>query len=154
LTFAQRAVSLDEADTHCDGAAGYAYTIGNQHELGGLHHDRAVSLNPVDVRITSPRALWLTYTGRAHEALRSLDSDLSRDPFPPAWFWFTRGAAMSEVRRYREAIHTLSHLTSFCHWDYYYLAASYAHLGLMERARTCGSEIILARSNFRCDKWQ
>jgi adenylate cyclase len=148
LTFAQRALSLDEADAHCHGAAGYAYTIGNQHELAGLHHDRAVALNPMDVRITSPRALWLTYTGRADGALRSLDSDLSRDPFPPAWFWFTRGAAMFEARRYREAIQTLSHLTTFYHWDYYYLAASYAHLGLMEGARTYGAEIILARPNF------
>jgi adenylate cyclase len=148
LTFAQRALSLDEADAHRHGAAGYAYTIGNQHELAGLHHDRAVALNPMEVRITSPRVLWLTYTGRADEALRSLDSDLSRDPFPPAWFWLTRGAAMFEARRYREAIQTLSHLTTFYHWDYYYLAASYAHLGLMERACTYGAEIILARPNF------
>ena len=33
---------------------------------------RAVALNPTDVRITTPRALWLTYVGRADEALRSL----------------------------------------------------------------------------------
>jgi adenylate cyclase len=138
LTFAQRALSLDEADAHCHGAAGYAYTIGNQHDLAGLHHDRAIALNPMDVRITSPRALWLTYTGRADEALRSLDSDLLRDPFPPAWFWFTRGAAMFEARRYGEAIQTLRRLTTFYHWDHYYLAASYAHLGLMEQARTYG----------------
>jgi adenylate cyclase len=148
LTHARTALSLDEADAQSHGAAGYAYTIGNQHDLAGLHHERAVALNPMDVRITSPRALWLTYTGRADEALRSLDSDLSRDPFPPAWFWFTRGAAMFEARRYEEAVQTLSRLTTFYHWDYYYLAASYAHLGLVERAHACGAEIIRARPNF------
>ena len=32
--------------------------------------------------------------------------------------------------------------------DYYYLAASYAHLGLFEQARACGAEILRARTGF------
>ena len=109
---------------------------------------RAVALNPTDVRVTTPRALWLTYVGRADEALRSLDSDLLRDPFSVGSFWNVYGAAMFEARRYEEAVQAVSRLTTFCHWDYYYLAASYADLGKMERARAIGAEIIRGRPNF------
>ena len=152
LMLARRGLALDEADARCHSNAGYAYTIGNQHDLAGLHHDRALALNPTDVRVTAPRALWLTYTGRADEALRSLDSDLLRDPFPVGSFWFVYGAAMFEARRYEEAVQALSRLTTLYHWDYYYLAASYAHLGQMERARAMGAEIIRARPNFALDR--
>jgi TolB-like protein/Flp pilus assembly protein TadD len=148
LTLARRGLAFDDADARCHAIAGYVYTIAKQHDLAGLHHDRALELNPADVRVTVPRATWLTYTGRADEALRSLDSDLLREPFPAGAFWFVYGATMFEARRYEEAVQALSRLTTFCHWDYYYLAASYAHLGQMERARAIGAEIIRARPNF------
>jgi adenylate cyclase len=57
-TLAEQALSLDEADAWCHAALGFAYLIAGKHELAGLHLNRAVALNPVDVRITSQRALW------------------------------------------------------------------------------------------------
>ena len=80
--------------------------------------------------------------------MQSLDADLQRDPFPPAWFWDYRGIALFEARQYEEAIRALSHLPTIYHWDYYYLVASYAHLDRMERARSCAAEILRARPNF------
>ena len=103
----------------------------------------------MDLRITSKHAIWLTYTGRADEAVQSLERGLRRDPFPPAWYWDFRGIALFETRRYQEAIQALSRLTRLYRWDYYYLAASYAHLGLIERARACVAEILRASPGFR-----
>jgi adenylate cyclase len=60
LTLARRGLALDDADARCHAIAGYAYTIANQHDLAGLHHDRALELSPTDVRVTVPRATWLT----------------------------------------------------------------------------------------------
>jgi TolB-like protein/class 3 adenylate cyclase/Tfp pilus assembly protein PilF len=148
LMLAQTALLLDEADAWCHAALGYAYLIARQHDLAGIHLDRAVALNPMDVRITSKRALWLTYTGRPDEAARSLDADLRRDPFPPAWYWDFLGIALFEARRYEEAIQALSRLTKLYRWDYYYLAASYAHLGLLDRARASGAEILRLDPDF------
>lgn len=122
--------------------------IEGQHELAGIHLDRAVALNPTDTRITSVHALWLAFDGKEDEAVRCLDADLRRDPFPPTWFWNFRGIALFQARRYREAIEALSRLTDPYPWDYYFLAASYAHLGLVDRARACGAEILRARPAF------
>jgi TolB-like protein/Flp pilus assembly protein TadD len=148
LTLAQKALSLDEADAWSHSVMAFAYLFKGQHELAGIHLDRAVALNPMDVRITSTRALWLDFTGRGNEAVQSLDADLRRDPFPPAWFWNFRGIALFQARRYEEAIQALNRLTRVYPWDRYYLAASYAHLGLLKRARACGAEILQARPGF------
>jgi adenylate cyclase len=148
IALAHKAISLDEADALGHSILGHAYAIGGQLDHAGLHHTRAVSLNPMDVRITSARALWLAYNGRGDEAVRCLDADLQRDPFPPAWYWDFRGIALFASRRYEEAIEALSHLTKVYWFDNYYLAASYAHLGLIERARACAAEILRERPGF------
>jgi TolB-like protein/Tfp pilus assembly protein PilF len=148
IVLARKALSLDEADAWSHRAVGYAYMIGGQHELAGIHLDRAVALNPTDTRITSVHALWLAFGGKGDQAVRCLDADLRRDPFPPAWFWNFRGIALFQARRYREAIEGLSRLTNPYPWDYYFLAASYAHLGLIDQARACGAEILRARPGF------
>jgi TolB-like protein/Flp pilus assembly protein TadD len=148
VVLAQKAMSLDEADAWSHRALGFAYTFDGQHDLAGLHLDRGAALNPMDVRITSVRALWMAFAGKGDEAVRSLDSDLRRDPFPPAWLWDCRGAALFQARRYEEAIQAVNHLIRLYPHDYYYLAASYAHLGLLEQARACGAEILRARTGF------
>ncbi len=148
IMLARKALSLDEADALSHRAVGFAYIFGSQHDLAGLHLDRAVALNPMDVRITSMRALWLALTGKGDEAVQSLDADLRRDPFPPAWFWGVRGSALFQVRRYKEAIQALSRLSTVYPWDYYYFAACHAHLGLVDQARAYGAEILRARPGF------
>jgi TolB-like protein/Tfp pilus assembly protein PilF len=148
IVLARKALAFDEADAWSHRAIGYAYMIGGQHELAGIHLDRAVALNPTDTRITSVHALWRAFAGKGDEAARCLEADLRRDPFPPAWFWNFRGIALFQARRYREAIETLSRLTKPQPWDYYFLAASYAHLGLIDQAHACGAEILRARPGF------
>jgi adenylate cyclase len=148
IVLARKALSFDEADALSHRAIGYAYMIGGQHELAGIHLDRAVALNPTDTRITSVHALWRAFAGKGDEAAGCLDADLRRDPFPPAWFWNFRGIALFQARRYGETIETLSRLTKLQPWDYYFLAASYAHLGLIDQARACGAEILRARPGF------
>jgi adenylate cyclase len=83
IKLAQHALFLDEADAWSHAVLGHAYMVGGQHDLAGLHLDRAMALNSTDIRITSQRAMWLAYTGRGDEAVQSLDADLDRDPFPP-----------------------------------------------------------------------
>jgi len=99
LMLARTAMSLDDSDAWSHRAIGVAYTFTREFDLAGLHLDRAVELNPMDVRITCMRALWLTYTGKAEDSLRSFDADVRRDPFPPKWFWTLRGLALFQCRR-------------------------------------------------------
>jgi TolB-like protein len=149
---ARQAISLDESDAWSHAVVGLVYTIEGQHELAGLHFDRAIILNPMDVRITSVYALWLAYTGRGDQAVRSLDADLRRDPFPPEWLWGFRGLALFQCHRYSEAIRALKQRITTHLWDYYYLAASYAYLGRLEDAQACGEEILRIRPGFSLEQ--
>jgi adenylate cyclase len=148
LMLARTAMSLDDSDAWSHRAIGFAYTLSRQFDLAGLHLGRAVELNPMDVRITSMRALWLSYVGRADDALRTLDADLRRDPFPPNWFWAMRGLALFQCRRYEEAIQEFSRVDIRL-WHCLYLAAAHAHLGLIDQARAFVTQLLGFRADFR-----
>jgi TolB-like protein/DNA-binding SARP family transcriptional activator/predicted Zn-dependent protease len=145
---ARRALELDESDAWGHRAVGFAHMFAGQHELAGLHLDRAVALNPTDVRITLVRALWLTFAGRGDEAVRSLEGDLRRDPFPPALFWGARGNALFQTGQYEKSIQSFAHIQRQYAWDYYYLAAAHAHLGQIDKARGFIAEIQRVRPDF------
>src|SRR5262249_22716795 len=117
-------------------------------DLAGLHLDRAVELNPMDVRITSMRALWLIYVGKVDDALRSFDADVRRDPFPPQYFWAIRGAALFQAGRYEGAIQALSRGNGARLWICLYLASAHAYLGLIDEARGYGGEVLRMRPAF------
>src|SRR5262249_31893473 len=84
---ARTAMSLDDSDAWSHRAIGLSHLFARQFDLAGLHLNRAVELNPMDVRLTAVRALWLIYTGKVEDALRSFEADVRRDPFPPKNFW-------------------------------------------------------------------
>jgi TolB-like protein len=149
---ARTAMSLDDSDAWSHRAIGVTYLLSREFDLAGLHLGRAAELNPVDVRMTSMRALWLAYSGRVDDALRSLDADLRRDPFPPKWFWAIRGVALFQCRRYEEAIQAFNGVTNIRLWHYLYLASAHAHLGLMDRARAFVGELLRIRSDFRLEQ--
>jgi adenylate cyclase len=152
IEIARKAVSLDEADAVGHAMLGYALIFGAQHDFAALHIERAIALNPMDVRITSKHALLLVFTGKGDEAVSSLDADLRRDPFPPAWFWDFRGIALFQSGKYEEAIKSLNHLTTLYPWDYHYLAAANAHLGFDERARAYVQKILSTHPNYAISK--
>jgi len=148
LDLARRAVSLDESDAWCHAVVGFAYLFAGQHDLAGVHLERAVALNPTDSRIASFRALWLAFMGRTDEAVPIFDHALRRDPFMSGPFWTHLCTTLFQARRYEEAIHAISHLTKPNRWDLFYLTASYAHLGQIEQARTCAAELQREYPNF------
>jgi len=105
-----------------------------QHGDAGVHFERARSLNPLDVNIAGDYASWLNYGGQAETALSVLEAALLRDPLPPIWFWEVKGSSLFLLGRYSEAVGSYQKAGDqfFIHA---FLAASYAHLGEMEKAR-------------------
>jgi TolB-like protein/Tfp pilus assembly protein PilF len=148
LDLARRAVLLDESDAWCHAAVGFAYLFGGQHDLAGVHLDRAVALNPTDSRVTSFRALWLAFMGKTDEAVPIIDHALRRDPFISGPFWTHLCTTLFQARRYEEAIRAISHVPKPNRWDLFYLTASYAHLGQIEQAQTCADELQREYPNF------
>jgi tetratricopeptide (TPR) repeat protein len=148
LRAAQKAVELDPLDSAGHRALGLAYSQMRQYDLAGIHFDQAVSLNPNDVQASTVRGLWLAFTGRGEEALRSLNADLRRDPFPPTWYWGCRGVAFLQLRRHAEALEAFQHMDLQHWWIHGYIAACHAHLGSIERAKGEAAEVLRLNPDF------
>jgi adenylate cyclase len=143
LACAQRALELDENDAWSQQAMGYVSFRRCQHELAGIHFDRAINLNPNDVNIAADRANWLMYIGRLDEALSSLDLAMQRDPYSPSWAWEVRGGVLFHMRRYDEAIVALRSISVPQPCTSALLAAAYAQVGRIDEA---GREIAVFRA--------
>ena len=134
LACAQRALELDENDAWSQQAMGYVSLRRCQHELAGIHFDRAISLNPNDVNIAADRANWLMHVGRFDEALRSLDLAMQRNSYPPSWVWDVRGGILFHMRRYDEAIEALCNISVPQRCSPAVLAAAYVHAGRIDES--------------------
>lgn len=146
---AQTALSLDRSDGVCHQSMGLVLTHMRQHGDAGTHFEQARSLNPLDVNIAGDCASWLNYGGRAETALQVLESALLRDPLPPIWFWEVKGSSLFLLGRYSEAV--ASYQKAGDHFFIHaFLAASYAHLGEMEKARAEVEEALTRKSDLTC----
>jgi adenylate cyclase len=145
---AQKAVELDPLDSVSHRAAGLIRSMMRQYDLAGIHFDRAVSLNHNDVYASMLRGLWLAFVGRGEEALRNLDADLRRDPFPPSWYWGCRGVAFLQLRRHAEALEAFQHIDLLHWWMYCYLAICHAHLGQIELAKDAAERLLQIKPDF------
>lgn len=148
LKVARRAIELDPLDSVGHQAFGLVCSQMRQYDLAGIHFDRAVSLNPNDVYASTLRGLWLAFVGRGEEALRSLDADLRRDPFPPTWYWGCRGVAFLQLRRHAEALEAFQHMDLLHWWIHCYITVCHAHLGRIEFAKREASEVLHLKPDF------
>lgn len=148
LEAAQKAVELDGLDSVSHRAAGLIRSMMRQYDLAGIHFNRAVSLNHNDVYASMLRGLWLAFVGRGEEALRNLDADLRRDPFPPSWYWGCRGVAFLQLRRHAEALEAFQHIDLLHWWMYCYLAICHAHLGQIELAQAAAEQLLRVKPDF------
>jgi adenylate cyclase len=133
-THAEQALALDSTNELAHLAMAFVYTYSKQFDLAGLHYERSILLNPNNPRVATMHALWLTYVGRPNEALQRLDETVRWDPFPTTWSWRIRGVTLFELRRYKDAIDVFNKMPIRLAWDHAYLAAAYAHAGLLDDA--------------------
>jgi TolB-like protein/Flp pilus assembly protein TadD len=148
LIHAKAALALDDQDATCHTALGQIYLFRREFDLAGLHHERALALNPNDARAIAVRAHWLTRVGRVSEALAELDEALRLDPFTPNWYWEIRCIALLRARRFAETIECVQRMTRQFSWSRADLAACYALLGRMEEARAEAAEVLRMQPNF------
>ena len=148
LDYARRAVALDETDGLCHCLLATTHTFRREFDAVGVHFERALALNPVDVLILAHRCHWLCRVGRHEEALAGLDDVLLREPFPPNWYWEVRSVVLLAARRYRDAIEAIGRISRVQDYNHAYLAACHAQLGQMEEARAEAAEALRLRPDF------
>jgi adenylate cyclase len=130
----EQALVLDSTNESAHVAMAFVCTYSKQFDLAGVHYERSFLLNPNNPRVATMHASWLTYVGRFSESLRRLEETRRCDPFPTTWYWSIRGITLFQLRRYNDAIEAFNTMPIQYAWDHAYLAAAYAHAGLLDDA--------------------
>ena len=145
VAFGKTAVTFDPTDSVCHMTLGFAYIFSHQHELAGIHSQRALDLNPADMLALSLRAQWLCRAGRSQEAVATLDHAVRQDPFPPDWYWENRTIILLTLEKYEEALSCQKRLPDMFWWNHGYAAVCCAKLGRMSEAREAVHKAIALR---------
>lgn len=124
------------------------YLFRREFDEAGISMERALALNPSDPQVIANHAHWLCRVGRYEEALSEYDLVIQRDPFPPSWYWEGRAIALFALQRYEDAIQSVRKMDRLYFWDYAVLAACYALLGRMDKARAAASEVLKMKPDF------
>ncbi|WP_436121987.1 winged helix-turn-helix domain-containing tetratricopeptide repeat protein [Aminobacter sp. LjRoot7] len=105
------------------------------HEAAEHHMRIALQLNPYDADSVEQMGMLLTMRGRPMEALTWLARGIRIDPLHPHWYQFDRALALYMMGEYRQASDALELATRPAPWIRTRLAACYAQMGDIERAR-------------------
>ena len=135
---AKKSVALDESDSRTHTAMGSASLHGRRYDRARYHFERAVALNPSDMRALVLFALFETYTGDPAHAIKRLNDAVRLNPFGK-YGWYL-GRAYYSARRYGEAIVALENLRDPVALVHAWIAASYAQAGKRDEANRAATD--------------
>lgn len=127
------ALSPDQATGHRVQALVRLYM--RDHEAAEHHMRMALQLNPYDADSIEQMGVLFTMRGRPLEALAWFARGIRIDPLHPHWYQFDRSLALYLMGEYRAAAEALELATRPAPWIRTRLAACYAQMGDMARAR-------------------
>jgi adenylate cyclase len=154
--FAQKAISLDNANGAAYSVLSWLYATKRQYEKAITESERAISLNPNSAESYMRLGLVLAYAGRAEEGIPYMQNALRLNPFPSPNYFANLAGIYLEAGHYEKAIEAaekalqsepnspLPNIT---------LAISYIRLGREEEARVAAAEIRRTNPNFSLDRF-
>jgi adenylate cyclase len=138
-----RAIDIDPQLAEAHAHYGHAQLHAGEHDAALASHSRASELNPN--RADWRHGIALVFAGQHEKAIQVIRSCLRRDPFcsPVALGWMAR--AFYGLGRYSEALLPVEESTArAAGWRGapLLLAATYARLGLLDRAQAAAAEVL------------
>jgi TolB-like protein len=152
LEFAHKAIQLDSADARGYSELGIVHLYMKNVDLAIAHFEKALSLNPNDADIIAELADAHVYAGRPEKGLELLKIAMRLNPYSPDSYLWKLADAYFVLRDYRGVIKTAQGMQNPSEADRL-VAASYAHLGDIEKARTHASEMLRKHPNFTVSAW-
>ena len=154
LSLATSAVELDENDSRCQWVLGLIYHYHGNLDRGARHYQKAIALNPSDANAIASYGRVLVSLGRGDEGIEHLRAAIRLNPFHPDWYLLELGSAFYALRRYDDAVETLTRMNETGFWRLCYLAACLAQLGRVEEAKNTVAEPRRRRPDFSIAKLQ
>jgi len=151
LALGQKAAALDDKLAGAYVLMALAHQYRGQHDAAEAEAQKALALNPTHAETLGNLGGFLKRSGRGRQAIPILEKAVRLEPFhPPHWLsWL--GQAHFQAEGYEDAIAVLElavqHEPDYIGF-YVNLAASYAMMGQLDKARTAGKEILRLNPDF------
>ena len=153
LEIAREAVSLDEGDARGHASVGFVQLYQKQHELSMNAYQRARQLNPNDAEVMADMADALIHYGDPQKAIDLLKKAMHINPLYPDRYLWNMSSAYYNLKLYNMAIESIQKMNNPAQGSRI-LAASYAQLGEVGRAKHYAKEVLAAEPGFSLKRWQ
>jgi adenylate cyclase len=153
LSFARRALELDENDSRCHRILSAIYVQLREYDRAEFHSDKSIALNPNDALNCLYRGGMLRHIGRPEEGVAWVRKAIQQDPYHPNWYWNTLAFALHDGGRYAEALEAYSRMVQRPSFYHAYVAACHAELGQMEKAHEHATLALRAKPDFSVIAW-
>ena len=153
LSFARRALELDENDSRCHRILSAIYVQLREYDRAEFHSDKSITLNPNDALNCLYRGGMLRHIGRPEEGVAWVRKAMQQDPYHPNWYWNTLAFALHDGGRYAEALEAYSRMVQRPSFYHAYVAACHAELGRMEKAHEHATLALRAKPDFSVIAW-
>jgi TolB-like protein len=130
-----KAITSDQGDHEVHRIKGALHMCCGEHELGDYHLAKAVEINPNDAHILVSIGHYRSYLAENSDDLTYIDLAFERNPLHPNWYWQHRGVALFSHAQYVEVIDNLHRSSSETEVVHLYLAAAYAQLKELGKAK-------------------
>jgi adenylate cyclase len=144
----EKALELNENDVECHRLLCEVNMEDHQIDQAQLHHDKAFSQNPNDVRLVAQRGELLTWTGKPEEGVVWIKKAIKLDPFGAQYRAHLLGRALYAARRYPEALDAFKQIQSPRHTHIADMAACSAQIGDTTAAEARATDVMRLKPNF------
>jgi adenylate cyclase len=153
VDLARRAVELDRLDARGFAELGFANLYKKRHDEALADYARAMALNPNDADIIAEYADALVYAGQPEKSVELLERAMRLNPYYPDWYLWYLADAYITMGKHAEVIATVQRMQNPDEGRRM-LAASFAHLGMMDQARAEAREVLRLHPGFTISSWR
>jgi TolB-like protein len=153
VELARRAVELDRLDARGFAELGFAKLYKKRHDEALADYARAMALNPNDADIIAEYADALVYAGQPKKSVELLERAMRLNPYYPDWYLWYLADAHITLGQHAEVIATVQRMQNPDEGRRM-LAASFAHLGMLDEARAQAREVMRLHPGFTIGRWR
>jgi adenylate cyclase len=135
MTFAERALKLDESDYQAHISLAWPLLYSGEFEQMKKHIDRAIMLNPNDADTLANASYLLAMYGDTSAGIACGESAARLNPRHPDWYPSFLSTTLFTARRYEDAFELRRKLPDYFIDSTFYGAAILAQLGRLDEAR-------------------
>ncbi len=149
LANARKTLSIAPGHYRSHWALGVIHLYFKEFDQAAAAYAKALKLNPNDASLLVGSTELLLYMGNSIEAIEQVKRAMRINPFHPQWYDAFLAAAYFEDRQYENAIKTTEPLIDLERpGDHTRLAASYAYLGRMDKAKSHAAKVLESEPDF------